>query len=114
MNKKDIKWAILRMGLWQRYEEINVSAIDWNQLLAWAKKQTLLGILFDGIMMLPAEQRPDEGTMMKLTMWMAKNRQTHIRLNHQAAKMMLHTFLLPLPSCPDSGSPDRLHATASA
>lgn len=88
MNKKDIKWAILRMGLWQRYEEINVSAIDWNQLLAWAKKQTLLGILFDGIMMLPAEQRPDEGTMMKLTMWMAKNRQTHIRLNHQAAKMM--------------------------
>lgn len=88
MNNKDINWAILRMGLWQKYEEINANAIDWNQLLAWAKKQTLIGILFDGIMMLPAEQRPDKSTMLKLTMWMAKNRQTHARLNHQASKMM--------------------------
>lgn len=88
MNDKDIKWIILRMGIWQRYEEIDATAIDWNRLLAWAKKQTLLGILIDGIMMLPADQRPDESTMTKLTMWMVKNLQTHMRFNHQASKMM--------------------------
>ena len=59
MNDKDVKWAILRMGLWQRQEKVDATAIDWNRLLAWAKKQTLLGVLIDGIMMLPADQRPD-------------------------------------------------------
>ena len=88
MNDKDVKWAILRMGLWQRQEKVDATAIDWNRLLAWAKKQTLLGVLIDGIMMLPADQRPDESTMTKLTMWMVNNLQTHVRLNHQVSKMM--------------------------
>lgn len=98
MNDKDVKWAILRMGLWQRQEKVDATAIDWNRLLAWAKKQTLLGVLIDGIMMLPADQRPDESTMTKLTMWMVNNLQTHMRLNHQASKMMLFLAEHNIPS----------------
>ena len=61
---------------------------DWEELYAIAKKQCLVGVLFDGIKKLPAEQ---VGMKMELLFqWIAKNRmleKANVRLNDAAIQI---------------------------
>ena len=61
---------------------------DWEELYAIAKKQCLVGVLFDGIKKLPAEQ---VGMKMGLLFqWIAKNRmleKANVRLNDAAIQV---------------------------
>jgi len=57
---------LLQVALGNR-QELSKSATDeeWNELLETGKKQTIVGVLFDGIEKLPLEQRPERVTLLK-------------------------------------------------
>lgn len=60
---------------------------DWRVLYAMARKQCLVGVLFDGIKRLPADVRMDKGLLFQ---WMAQNqtlRKANARLDKAAVEV---------------------------
>ena len=57
---------LLQVSLGNRKQMSTVpSDKEWNELMAIANKQTIMGVLFDGIEKLPVEQRPERVTLLK-------------------------------------------------
>lgn len=76
-------FALLRAALWK--EEVDVSlfkgAVDWKAVSALAFRQTVLGLLYEGIMRLPQEYRPERALILKLHSWCVQTVQRHHLLN---------------------------------
>lgn len=76
-------FALLRAALWK--EEVDVSlfkgAVDWKAVSALAFRQTVLGLLYEGIMQLPQEYRPERALILKLHSWCVQTVQRHHLLN---------------------------------
>ncbi|MBO7418282.1 MAG: nucleotidyltransferase family protein [Bacteroidaceae bacterium] len=60
-------WELLKAGLWERQPmmEAKLSEEQWAEVIKHAKQQTLIGVLFDGMLKLPFELHPNEETRMK-------------------------------------------------
>ena len=60
-------WELLKAGLWGTvpHVDIKLNKEEWKDLMEQAKRQTLLGILFDGMLSLPLEQQPEEEIRLK-------------------------------------------------
>ena len=62
MKKENTFWTLLQAGLWQKVLpalDAPLSKEEWQGIFDLAVKQSLDGIIYDGMMMLPEEQRPD-------------------------------------------------------
>ena len=83
-------FALLRAGLWSESLDISLFSgkTNWNRLLRLGEKQTVLGVLGDGIGQLPPELRPSREQLRWLQGRLLQIRQHHLLLNHT------HIFLL--------------------
>lgn len=54
-------FALLKAGLWSTKPDLSLfeGKIDWKELYKCARKQALLGVIFDGVQELPKELMPD-------------------------------------------------------
>ena len=61
-------FSLLRAGLWDLDVDTSLfeEPIDWQTILEMGRKQTVLGVLADGIAKLPSESRPSK----KDTQWL--------------------------------------------
>lgn len=63
--------VLLRQGLWERKEvETNLFPLtpdEWTQIYEMAVKQTVQGIIYDGIQLLPKEQQPPRTLLIRWT-----------------------------------------------
>ena len=68
MKKENTFWTLLQAGLWQKVLpalDAPLSKEEWQGIFDLAVKQSLDGIIYDGMMMLPEEQRPDRILQLK-------------------------------------------------
>lgn len=72
-----------------RTERLNTPFDDaaWHELLKTAKKQTLTGVLMEGIKRLPPEQQPETQTMFTWLAAAERTKQSSRRLNKSAAQL---------------------------
>lgn len=77
-------FSLLRAGLWDKDVELCLfgSPVDWQSLLEQGRKQTVLGVLADGIGKLPPALRPPFPIHRSLQQELLHIRQGHILLNH--------------------------------
>lgn len=77
-------FALLRAGLWDREVDISLfkHSVDWNLIMEHGRKQTVLGVIADGIEKLPHELLPPLAVRRKLQQNLLLIRQGHIRLNN--------------------------------
>ena len=77
-------FALLRAGLWSESLDISLFSgkTNWNGLLKLGEKQTVLGVLGDGIGQLPPELRPSREQLRWLQSRLLQIRQHHLLLNH--------------------------------
>jgi hypothetical protein len=61
--------------------------MDWKGLFAFARKQALVGVLFDGIRRLPKEMAPPEGILLQWLSASEQLRKQNIRLNAEAVRV---------------------------
>ena len=88
-------FALLRAGLWGRYDEAAASAFplsagEWERVFNLARQQTVTGIAFRGLDFLPEEAAPPMGIMAK---WMAhadRIEQSNRVMNETVAKLYGH------------------------
>ena len=88
-------FALLRAGLWGRYDEAMASAFplsaqEWGRVFTMARQQTVTGIAFRGLDYLPEEAAPPMGLMAK---WMAhadRIEQSSRMMNETVAKLFGH------------------------
>ena len=82
---------LLRQGLWNNQEDSSklfpLSPGDWSAIYNMAVKQTVQGIVYDGIMQLPAEHRPPRQLLIKWTVVI--DSLERINRQHQAAQNIL-------------------------
>ena len=80
---------LLRISLWNEGELSGLpTEEEWNEMLETAKKQTLVGLLFCGIDILPQEQRPPKKLLLQ---WIGLTQITEQRneaLNRYLAKLV--------------------------
>lgn len=84
MKKENTFWTLLQAGLWQKVLpalDAPLSKEEWQGIFDLAVKQSLDGIIYDGMMMLPEEQRPDRILQLKWYGRVNKNVQVHSLLN---------------------------------
>lgn len=62
---------LLRQGLWNRQEDcaafFPLDGNEWNEIRDMAKKQTVQGIIYDGIRLLPADYMPPRALLLSWT-----------------------------------------------
>lgn len=76
-------WELLKAGLWEKQPAIDakLSNEQWAEIMNHAKRQTLIGVLFDGMLCLPLELRPDEEMRMKWFWMVSMIEKSHHKLN---------------------------------
>ncbi len=88
-------FALLRAGLWGRYDEAMASAFplsaqEWERVFTMARQQTVTGIAFRGLDFLPEDAAPPMGVMAK---WMAhadRIEQSNRVMNETVTKLYGH------------------------
>lgn len=65
----------------------SLKEVDWKELYAIAKKQALLGVLFDGIKRLPKELAPEQKLLMQWMVMAEQIRKQNIRLFLDSVKV---------------------------
>ena len=65
----------------------SLKEVDWKELYAIAKKQALLGVLFDGIKRLPKELAPEQKLLMQWMVMAEMIRKQNIRLFQDSVKV---------------------------
>ena len=77
-------FALLRAGLWDREADASLfgHSVDWKLVMEHGRKQTVLGVLADGIGKLPQDLLPPLAVRRRLQQELLMIRQGHIRLNH--------------------------------
>lgn len=81
---------LLRSGLWNREVDFccgDMEAINWQEVLAVAQKQTVLGVVGDGIDALPEQLKPDKDLLIRLYTTAYRNAQLHEFMNGVIAEL---------------------------
>lgn len=83
-------FALLRSGLWdsQIEESLFTDDTDWSGILKMAAKQTVSGIIFDGISNLPENLQPPTAIMRRLYQTVIRIEQSHELLNDRLTKII--------------------------
>lgn len=79
--------TLVRMALWGKFEDLPEHKPDWEQVIALAEKQTLLGLVVDAVPMLPEHLQPDTQSKMKLHVAAMKIIRSHSLLNRKVAEL---------------------------
>lgn len=86
-------FTLLRAGLWNRPVDredcFPLSAPDWETVYQYGVRQTVEGILFDGIQLLPTIWQPPMDTMLKWLVRIEKIKQRNTWMNGIISKQML-------------------------
>lgn len=91
MNKTSQQFfALLRAGLWESpvATDLFSGTVDWDSILDMAQKQTVTGIVFDGIAGLPTDLQPPAILMRKLYQTVLRIEQSHGLLNQCLADIV--------------------------
>ena len=64
-----------------------LDAAEWQELFAMAKKQSVLGIAFDGICLLPKEKRPPKELTLRWSCIAESIRGMNEKMNREAARI---------------------------
>ncbi len=77
-------FSLLRAGLWDKEADLQLfdRPVNWQVLLELGRKQTVLGVLADGIGKLPPALRPPSPILRPLQQELLQIRSGHILLNH--------------------------------
>lgn len=94
---------LLKAGLWghlsERVDTIPaLTADEWMKVIGLARKQTVIGLIYDGIDYLPEEVRPDQSVMRKLFTIILGNENLHKQLNHSLAEIVSRLADAGIPS----------------
>lgn len=84
-------FALLRAGLWNSPIEETLftdNNTDWLTLLKMAAKQTVSGVIFDGISKLPENTQPPTAIMRQLYQTVIRIEQSHELLNNRLTKII--------------------------
>lgn len=90
MNRSELQFfALLRAGLWDNPadKDLFTSSVDWDRVLSIASKQTVIGVIFDGISTLPPHLQPPSDILRKLYQTVIRIEQSHELLNHQLVEV---------------------------
>lgn len=77
--------TLVRMALWRGEESLPADLPDWQEVLALAKKQTLLGLVAEAVPMLPEGLQPDPQTKLQLHAAAMRIMSSHALLNRKVA-----------------------------
>lgn len=77
--------TLVRMALWGGEESLPADLPDWQEVLALAKKQTLLGLVAEAVPMLPEGLQPDPQTKLQLHAAAMRIMSSHALLNRKVA-----------------------------
>ena len=77
--------TLVRMALWGGEESLPADLPDWQEVLALAKKQTLLGLVAEAVPMLPEGLQPDPQTKLQLHTAAMRIMSSHALLNRKVA-----------------------------
>lgn len=84
-------FELLALGVKQRQEYATIAehyeAVDWTQILQWAKEQSVIGLVVDGIDVLPPNLRPPEELYLQACAWATKIEQSNLKQNKQVAHL---------------------------
>lgn len=82
-------FALLRSGLWGTPADASLfdEQTDWKQLMQFAKKQALLGIIFDGVRTLPDEKQPQRALHLQWCNVLMQIEETNELLNRELANV---------------------------
>lgn len=82
-------FALLRAGLWGTAPDASLfgGQTDWRQLYDVAKKQSVSGIVFDGIGLLPAEVRPPKAMHLQWCALLLHIEEQHEQLNREIGNL---------------------------
>lgn len=90
-----ILFILLKAGLWgkkpERQTGFPLSAERWQELFEVARRQTVVGIVYQGIMMLPEELMPPEEVMIRWVAEVDRIEQNNSRMN-RALKELLKLY----------------------
>lgn len=77
-------FALLRSGLWNKAIDVTLfeGEVAWRNLLEMGQKQTVLGVLADGIEKLPVAYRPPLSEIRWLQMQVVAMKRHYVLLNH--------------------------------
>lgn len=84
MTTEQAFWTLLRAGLWQQAPQgfdAPPSKERWETLMQMAKEQTLQGVLYDGMCLLPTDMQPEQALRMKWFWGVNKIEQTNRLIN---------------------------------
>jgi succinate dehydrogenase/fumarate reductase cytochrome b subunit len=90
-NTESLFWSLLQAGLWNKApQDITepLSAKQWKLIWDTGAKQTVLGLLYDGICMLPEALQPDSELKKKWLFFTVRTEQMHRLLNRSLADIM--------------------------
>ena len=84
---QEMFFALIRFSIGNSNEfDYSPTHEEWNILLDYAKRQTLVGVLFAGIEKLPKEQRPPKEQLMQWVVLCERIKNRNIRLNTIASR----------------------------
>ncbi len=99
-NSKKQFFALVKSGLWNvPIDESLFTDVDWKAILSICDEQTLNGILFEGISMLPTDRQPSTALMRQLYQRVICIEQTHTLLNQRlkdAIKILQSESITPI------------------
>lgn len=72
-------FSLLRSGLWGKQPDLTLfsNETDWKPILGMAQKQTVLGVVLDGVSGLRGELQPDKPTLLKAHTYIVRTAQHH-------------------------------------
>ena len=89
MQVQNLLFSVLRYALWGKHSDINVSLDDFSKLMALAKEQTLIGLVFDGFLQLkPENVEIPRKTLLKWLATTDKIRKRNILINKELASFV--------------------------
>ena len=61
--------ALLQAGLWEKPVDASLfqGEVDWNAIVKLAREQTIMGVVYDGLITLPKELRPERTILLQWT-----------------------------------------------
>lgn len=83
-------FALLRSGLWGTEIEplLFAGAVDWSGIFSMAQKQTVTGLLFDGVSKLPVEVQPSAEMMRRMFQMVVRIERSHQLLNKKLSEIV--------------------------
>ena len=93
---------LLRQGLWDRQEDCSalfpLDEKEWNEIHSMARKQTVQGIIYDGIRLLPTEAVPPRKVLLG---WMVEvDTLERVNRQHRETIKALQQIYVQSPSIP--------------